>query len=57
MTGKPEFDELAHARELTVMAMNRIGRLYPEDTEKGRRLAEIFSEIVRELAREEAERT
>lgn len=53
MTGKPEFNELAHARELVMMAMHRAGRLMPEDTPRGAKVAELFSALVQELAREE----
>lgn len=53
MTGKPEFDELAHARELVMMAMRRAGRVMPEDTPRGLRVAELFSALVQELVREE----
>lgn len=54
MTGKPEFDELAHARELVVMASRRAGRALPEsDSPRGQRIQELFASLVLEMVREE----
>lgn len=52
-TGLDRFHALSLARESLMTAMRIAGRLMPEDTPRGAKVAELFSALVQELAREE----